>query len=293
MPQTALAFLVGCAAISALPPFNGFVSEWMTFQAILLSPSLPQWGLKLAVPVTGALLALSAALAAACFVKAFGITFLGRARSAHAANAAETDFYSRLTMFAWAGLCVLFGILPALGVDALGPAVESLLDARMAPQLSMPSFLLVPIDQARSSYDGLLVAAFITASALLAAAIVHQLASKAIRRAPAWDCGFPDPAPITQYTAGSFAQPIRRVFGSIIFRAREHVTVPAPGDVAPAHFRVDLRDLAWDAIYTPVATAVSFAADRLNVLQFLTIRRYLTLVFLALVALLLVLAIWT
>ena len=81
MPQTALAFLVGCVAISALPPLNGFVSEWLTFQAILLSPQLPQWGLKLTVPAVGALLALSAALAAACFVKAFGVTFLGRPRS--------------------------------------------------------------------------------------------------------------------------------------------------------------------------------------------------------------------
>src|SRR5213076_1651225 len=81
MPQTAFVFLVGCAAISALPPLNGFVSEWLTFQAILLSPQLPSWGLKFLVPAVGALLALSAALAAACFVKAFGVTFLGRARA--------------------------------------------------------------------------------------------------------------------------------------------------------------------------------------------------------------------
>ena len=81
MPQTAFVFLVGCAAISALPPLNGFVSEWLTFQAILLSPQIPSWGLKLLVPAVGALLALSAALAAACFVKAFGVTFLGRART--------------------------------------------------------------------------------------------------------------------------------------------------------------------------------------------------------------------
>ena len=86
MPQTAFVFLVGCVAISALPPLNGFVSEWLTFQAILLSPQLPSWGLKFLVPAVGALLALSAALAAACFVKAFGVTFLGRA--AHAAAAA-------------------------------------------------------------------------------------------------------------------------------------------------------------------------------------------------------------
>ena len=86
MPQTAFVFLVGCVAISALPPLNGFVSEWLTFQAILLSPQLPAWGLKFMVPAVGALLALSAALAAACFVKAFGVSFLGRA--AHAGRRA-------------------------------------------------------------------------------------------------------------------------------------------------------------------------------------------------------------
>src|SRR5213078_2688961 len=94
MPETAFAFLIGCVAISALPPLNGFVSEWLTFQAILLSPELPQWGLKFTVPAVGALLALSAALAAACFVKAFGVTFLGRPRSASASGAEEVDTFS-------------------------------------------------------------------------------------------------------------------------------------------------------------------------------------------------------
>ncbi|RMF08181.1 MAG: hydrogenase 4 subunit B, partial [Alphaproteobacteria bacterium] len=83
MPYTSFAFLAGCVAISALPPLNGFVSEWLTFQAILQSPQLPQWGLKILVPAVGSLLALSAALAAACFVKAYGVTFLGRPRTAH------------------------------------------------------------------------------------------------------------------------------------------------------------------------------------------------------------------
>jgi hydrogenase-4 component B len=196
-------------------------------------------------------------------------------------------------MFVWAGLCALFGILPALAIDALGPAVQSLLDTRLPEQLSIPWFLLVPIEGSRSSYDGLLVFVFIAVSALLTVGAIHWLASRAIRRAPAWDCGFPDATPLAQYSAGSFAQPIRRVFGTLVFRAREQVTMPFPGDTAPAHFHVDLHDLVWDRIYLPVASAVGFAADRLNVLQFLTIRRYLTLVFLALVALLLVVAIWT
>src|SRR5207247_6864197 len=91
MPLTAFTFLVGCVAISALPPLNGFVSEWLTFQAILLSPEVPSWGIKLIVPAVGAMLALSAALAAACFVKAFGVRLLGRPRTSLAAGAQAVE----------------------------------------------------------------------------------------------------------------------------------------------------------------------------------------------------------
>src|SRR5258706_2088334 len=117
MPLTAFAFLTGCLAISALPPLNGFVSEWLTFQAILLSPDVPSWGIKLIVPAAGATLALSAALAAACFVKAVGVTFLSRPRTSVAANAHETDRASIAAMFAFALLCLLAGILPGLFID--------------------------------------------------------------------------------------------------------------------------------------------------------------------------------
>jgi NADH:ubiquinone oxidoreductase subunit 5 (subunit L)/multisubunit Na+/H+ antiporter MnhA subunit len=292
MPQTAFLFLVGCVAISALPPLNGFVSEWLTFQAILLSPDLPQWDLKILVPAVGTLLALSAALAAACFVKAFGITFLGRARTPHAAAATEVDAFSRAAMFAFALLCLLAGIFPGLVIDALAPAVESLVDARMPVQSIVPWLSIVPISESRSSYNGLLVFAFIVASASIAAFAIHRFASHAVRRAPPWDCGFPDASPATQYTAGSFAQPIRRVFGTTVFRARERVDIPAPGDMRPAHFAVELRDLVWDTLYQPVAGGVAVVSERLNQYQFLTIRRYLGIVFFALVALLTVLALW-
>jgi len=293
MPLTAFAFLVGSAAISALPPLNGFVSEWLTFQAILVSPDVSQWSLKFLVPAVGALLALSAALAAACFVKAFGITFLGRARSETAERAEEVDRCSLAAMFAFAGLCVLAGVFPGLIIDALAPVVVMLTEgARMPVQTTMPWLTVVPLTEGRSSYNGLLVLLFIVTSAGATAWVIHRFASHAVRRAPAWDCGFPDPSPATQYTAGSFAQPIRRVFGTLVFRAREEVDMPAPGELRPARIQVRLQDLAWDGIYAPVAHAVGFAADRLNRLQFLTIRRYLTLVFLALVLLLLVIAIW-
>jgi formate hydrogenlyase subunit 3/multisubunit Na+/H+ antiporter MnhD subunit len=293
MPLTAFTFLVGSAAISALPPLNGFVSEWLTFQAILVSPDVAQWSLKFLVPAIGACLALSAALAAACFVKAFGVTFLGRPRSEAAARAAEVDPISLGAMFSFAGLCVVAGVFPGLIIDGLAPVVMALTDgARMPVQTTIAWLTVVPVSAGRSSYNGLLVLLFIAFSAGAAAYVIHRFASHAVRRAPAWDCGFPDPSPITQYTAGSFAQPIRRVFGTLAFRAREEVAMPPPGDLSPARLEVRLQDLVWEGIYAPVAGAVGFAADRLNHLQFLTVRRYLTLVFLALVFLLLVLAIW-
>jgi len=293
MPQTAFAFLVGCVAISALPPLNGFVSEWLTFQAILLSPQLPCWGLKLLVPAVGALLALSAALAAACFVKAFGVTFLGRPRTPAAADARETDSNSLAAMFALATLCLVAGILPGIFIDALAPVTHALLGVSMPQQSGLDWLTIVPIAESRSSYNGLLVFIFVTLSGSIAAFAIHRLASDKLRRAPAWDCGYPDPSPATQYTASSFAQPIRRVYGTAVFHAREIGEMAPPGSITPARFTVELRDLIWDALYAPVASAISFATERINILQFLTIRRYLSLVFAALVFLLLVLAIWS
>jgi formate hydrogenlyase subunit 3/multisubunit Na+/H+ antiporter MnhD subunit len=292
MPQTAFVFLVGCAAISALPPLNGFVSEWLTFQAILLSPQLPSWGLKLLVPAVGALLALSAALAAACFVKAFGVTFLGRPRTGAVERAHETDAFSRAAMFFFAALCLVAGTLPGVFIDALQPVAQSLVGGRMPVQSGVEWLSIVPIAESRSSYNGLLVFVFMVISGTLAAFAIHRLASDRLRRGPAWDCGYPDPSPATQYTADSFAQPIRRVFGSVVFRARERVEMAPPGDPRPNRITVELRDLAWDLIYAPIADGVAVAAGRLNHLQFLTIRQFLSLVFAALVLLLLVLAIW-
>jgi hydrogenase-4 component B len=292
MPLTAFTFLVGSAAISALPPFNGFVSEWLTFQAILLSPALPQWLLKFLVPAIGALLALSAALAAACFVKAFGVTFLGRPRTPVARDAAETDRWSLAAMFAFAALCLLAGIIPGQFLDGLAPVTQALVGAHLPLQQERAWLTIVPIAASRSSYSGLLLFSFIAMAAWITTWVIHRWASSATRRSAPWDCGFPDASPLTQYTAGSFSQPIRRVFGSVVFRAREEVDMPPPGNARAARFEVHLRDVPWDLFYVPAANAVAFAADRLNKVQFMSIRAYLTLVFGALVILLAVLAAW-
>jgi hydrogenase-4 component B len=293
MPVTSFLFLVGCTAISALPPLNGFVSEWLTFQAILLSPDVPQWTLKVMVPAIGGLLALAAALAGATFVKMFGITFLGRPRSNEAATAQEVDRFSLTAMALLALLCLITGIVPGFFMDAVSPITRQLTGGVLPLQASQPWLTIVPAVASGSSYNGLLVFLFIATSAMLAVWTIHRFASHAIRRGPAWDCGFPDTSPLTQYSGSSFAQPIRRVFLARTSVTREEIAMPAPGDIRPARFTLVVTDPIWTWLYQPFAGAIEFASLQLNHLQFLTIRRYLSLVFYSLVALLLVLAIWS
>jgi hydrogenase-4 component B len=292
MPRTSFVVLIGCMAIAALPPLNGFVSEWLTFQAILLSPQLPSWGLKLLIPAAGALLALSAALAGACFVRVYGISFLGRPRSDAARTAHEVDAISVAAMALLAVACLALGILPGFAIDALAPVSQLLAGGRMPVQASEAWLSIVPIAESRSSYNGLLVFLFMVASGTIAAFAIHRLASDRIRRSAIWDCGFPNAAPVTQYSGDSFAQPIRRVFGALVFRVREIGEMPPPGSTASARFVATVHDPVWDTLYAPLANVVAYTAEKLNVLQFLTIRRYLSLVFAALVLLLLVLAAW-
>ena len=126
----------------------------------------------------------------------------------------------------------------------------------------------------------------------MTAFIMHWISERRTRRSAAWDCGFPNAAPDTQYTASSFGQPLRRIYGSMAFGASEVIDMPAPGDTRPARLTVTMTDYLWRALYVAPAEAVLRASVRLNRLQFLTIRSYLVLMFVALIVLLLVAASW-
>ncbi|MDE3240106.1 MAG: hydrogenase 4 subunit B [Paracoccaceae bacterium] len=292
MPVTAFLTLVAVTAISALPPLNGFASEWMVFQSLLASPRLPHLGLEMVIPAAGGLLALAAALAAAAFVRFYGVAFLGRARSDAAARALEVDRAMLAGMGVLAALCVLVGLVPALVLDRLSPVVTALTGTHLPVQGDQPWLTLVPVAAARSTYNPLLVFAFIAVTASLAAWGAVRMGSRVVRRGPAWDCGYPEPSVTTQYGAGSLAQPLRRVLGPVLLQSREEVEMPAPGDMAPARHRVVQGDPIRDTLYLPVVRAVLWAATLIDRLQFLTIRRYLAMVMATLVSLLLVLSLW-
>ena len=291
MPWTGAATLVGAAAISALPPLNGFVSEWLIFQSLFKGPGLPHWAMKFGVPVVGAMLALAAALAAACFVRAFGIAFLGRPRSRQAAEAHQIPYSMRLPMAALAVLCVILGAMPVTVTDALSGVVFPLTGVHFAVSSDLGWPWLSPVSSTRGSYSGTVLMMVGLALFVVTILLVHGFGTTRVRRADAWDCGHREDIPESQYTGQSFAQPLRRVFCSSLFGARETVQMPEPGDMAPASLKVRLIDPIWVYLYLGIGRVVDFIADQVNRMQFLTVRRYLLMMFATLVFMLLVVAV--
>ena len=153
MPVTALLFLVGCVAISALPPFNGFVSEWLTFQTALQAPALQDGLLRTMIPIAAALLALTGALAAACFVKAFGIAFLGKPRTRRVARAREVPAGMLAGMGLLATLCLLLGVLPTTMIEAMAPITQLLVHTALPSAAAQGWLWLTPISPQVASYS--------------------------------------------------------------------------------------------------------------------------------------------
>ena len=264
-------------------------------QAILLSPQLPQWALKILAPAVGATLALAAALAAACFVRVFGDR-LSRAAAERRrrSRARETDPISVAAMGILAALCLLAGIFPAFFIDELAPAVRRpRRDADAGAGWEFTGFR-----SCRSPRAAAPTTAFSCSFSSRPPPRSPPLRSidsppTLCGAAPAWDCGFPDANPATQYTAESFAEPIRRVSTAPSRSALKSAsTCRRRANCGRPVMSVEMHDLVWEFIYRPVVHAVEFLALRLNHLQFLTIRQYLSVVFGALVSLLLVLASW-
>ncbi len=289
MPYTSLFMLIGALAAAGLPPLNGFVSEWLILQAMFASSALHDNLPRLIVPLMGAVLALTAALAAANFVRAFGITFLGRPRSEAAAKAVEPDGSMLAGLALLAGACLLLGVFPVLGLKLAESAAHGVVGVDLPPG-AVGWLFLSPLGTGGAAYAGLFVFIAILGLALGLRAVLGRVWPERRRRAAAWDCGFPDPNPATQYTASGFSQPLRRVFATSVFRARETVDMPPPGDPRPARLEVTLVDPAWDWGAEPLRRLIEAATLRVNALSLLSIRRYLSLMFGALVVLLLVVA---
>ncbi len=290
LPGTAVLFLVGCVSISGLPPFNGFVSEWLTFQAFLLSPSLPSPLMKLLIPMGAALLALTAALSSACFVKAFGVTFLGHWRGRQQPKVHRANWQMRTGMGMAAAACLLLGVLPTLVIDWLDTVPQQLVGSRIGTTAGAFGWMwLTPVAAERASYSGPLVF-LVTLAVIVIAYLMLHVRSGTIRRVPLWDCGFEKVTPRMQYTSTAFAMPLRRIFG-FFFHVRERVKLnpQAPHRTVPVSMQYSLRvrDRIWGWLYKPLVEASFWLSRRVGRLQQGRIQAYLIYSFVTIIVLLL------
>ena len=291
MPVTTAAMLAGGACLAALPPSSGFAGEWTLFQAVLAAPRLGGLGMQVLFCVVATMMALAAALAAAAAVRLLGVGYLGRPRSPRGAAADEAGPPMRWALLGLAGLSLLIGLFPGAVLGLATPALRLLaggaaplrdLGLVVAPAAEAPGYA-APAVAVLLGLAGGLVWWVVRARSLANGTAGH-------RSGPAWDCGFGDPPawlpfgdPATQYGGASFAQPLRRALGAAILGAREQVDMPAPGDRRPASLAVSLHDPAATLLFARLGDwrdTLSGLADRM---QFLTIRRTLSVMFAVLV----------
>jgi hydrogenase-4 component B len=292
MPWTALFFLVGALAISGLPLLNGFVSEWLLFQAFLFGFHLsPEALIRFLFPVAGALLALTSALAAACFVKAFGITFLALPRGQGAEKAKESPWVMLAPQAFLAGMCFVLGLAPGFVLRVLEGVTASLPGVRPAPEMVRSLFAIAP---GPGHFDHL-TPPLVALPVLLVVGLASALflgARYAVRRAPTWGCGG-ELSARTEYTATAFSKPLMMIFGAIYRPTRE---VSRVEDVSPyfpseVRYRAEIEPTFERFVYGPLTRGVLEAAERMKVIQAGSLHAYLAYV-MALVVILVVLLWW-
>ncbi|MBI3045023.1 MAG: hydrogenase 4 subunit B [Betaproteobacteria bacterium] len=264
MPWTAGLFLLGAIAISALPPLNGFVSEWLTFQALLGGASRFHGAAGLGIVFSAAMLALTGGLAAACFAKAFGVTFLGRARTPQAERATEAP-PSMIAGMVWLGaLCVALGVAPGYAMRLLdaptvallgGPGASAVVTAQ-GPLVLSTALTLPGTDATAISMT--MVAALLIALTAMAWVLRRGAWNAAPRTVPTWTCGM-SPTARFDYTATAFAKPLRFVFAAL-YRPRREVTRETAGTpyvVRRIHYAGEIVDLSETQIYHRVERGIS------------------------------------
>jgi len=281
MPWAAALMLVGVLSISGLPPFNGFVSEWLLLQAFLLSPGLPNSYINMLIPVAAALIALAAALAAYVMVKFYGIIFLGQPREQALEHAHDAGIWERIGL-GWLALgCVALGLAPVFVIQQLDFVTQLLIGQGLGNSASGWLFL-TPVDTERASYSPVFFLLAVLGVMLVTSLTVHRFYHGRLRRGPAWDCGFPAQTARMQDTAEGFGQPIRRIFEPFFKIESE---LPSAFDTQPRyHGRSD--DRFWFALYLPIKQITEKLSSWVSLLQHGRIHLYLSYTFVTLVVLL-------
>jgi len=267
MPWTSACFLIGAVAISGLPPLNGFASEWLAFQAFLQAFRVSTDPLvHFLSPVAAALLALTGALAAACFVKAFGISFLALPRSDGAAVAHEVAPSMWVPQVFLALVCVGLGIFPGIVLDTLNGVMTSLPGLQPPPEMARGPFAMAATAEPDAAIaPGALGLALGAVLAILATAAAVMRIGRAIRRVPTWGCGG-ILTPRTEYTATAFSKPLMMIFRAVYRPTREVEALAKVSRYFPheVRYHVEIEPTFERYLYGPLTETVFRIADRLK-----------------------------
>jgi formate hydrogenlyase subunit 3/multisubunit Na+/H+ antiporter MnhD subunit len=277
MPRAALLFAVGALALAALPPLNAFASEWLLYLGLLHAVTSPAAPGAVVAALALALVALVGALAAAGFVRLFGIAFLGQARSDSAAHAHDVGGGMLGAMAGLAAVCVAIGAAPWLALRAIAAPLGEL----MAVEPS--DFALAPAVDALRPLSALALALWLGA-ALVASALAARLRRAAREREETWACGYAAPRATMQYSALSFAQPFA---SGVLLRAfAPRARRPAAEGVCPRpeSLRVDYGDPLVSRVYEPLFARASSSLARLRLLQQGNAHLYVAYIMVAVVA---------
>ena len=288
MPWTAACFLVGSAAIAALPPLNGFVSEWLTFLALFQNTRLDAVAQNLVFTLGIASLALTGGLAMACFVKAFGITFLALPRSDAAAGAHEASRAMRLAMLALAAACVALGLGPTLVVPTFAAVATAVL--RTASPATGGDWLTLHVAGQFASLSTAAIAVALAASFLVPFAALRVVgASRRTRGYETWGCGRIVQTPRMEYTATAFASPFKRVF-DFFYRPTKRLDIEFHPEsrffVERIEYENPTRSIFDDWLYRPALEFLHTSARAVGALQSGSVNRYLAYILVALLLML-------
>lgn len=283
MPWVGWTALVGVIASAGLPPSNGFASEWLLLQSFLFTGGLPNPYLKMLVPIFAAGVVLVAALAGYVMVKFFGVIFLGRPREERLEKAEDASGLERLGLVWLTALCILLGLFPVAVMELIDPIPFSLVGRGLAQSGRVGDWLtLAPVSAERAAYSPLVFLVVTLAIVGLTIVAVRRFYHGRLRRANAWDCGYPLQTPRMQDTAEGFGQPIRQIFEPFFRMERE---LPSPSDPAP-RYRVRVEDPMWAWIYLRIAAATEWVSRIVGRLQRGRISIYLLYSFITLITLL-------
>lgn len=287
MPQTAAYCLVGSVAIAALPPFNGFISEWLMFQSLLLSFEISATGTNLLFALSIAALALTSGLAAACFVKAFGVTFLALPRSERAAQAQEAPQMMRGAMAMSAVACLALGVAPMGMLRLLHATVTDLTGAQADVRFN---WNVIVANDAFAIVSPLWIAVALVSLCALVVTVLRVIGANAAWRAyETWGCGRALQTSRFEYTATAFANPFKRVFG-LLYRPVKELDIQFHPEsrmfVETIAYRNETRSIFEEALYGPMSRLVQRGAQRARIVQSGNVHLYLLYIFVALVVLL-------